>query len=480
MNKIITRDWIKNGAKFYARFNEVATKDEMCLRINYWKEKLLEEGAVPGNKIGILLISSDINFIALMFASFELGLKLVPLHRPNSEKECLKPKSVAHLPLDILVLFSWEGNDMLVIPEKHFVANSKKVIRYDHDDWHIRSKKCLSHNMTPTLCMPTDDIILCNSSGTTGDPKLIHHTHEYLYDVGRFMIDKIELSEDDVIFHPSSINHGGSLSVFFFPTLLYCKNHYFHLSFDTYGNVIDLYDHMAECLKKFGITKVLSPAGIFTDNLIQSIDKMEDGLPDITIVVLTFINPKWLDVVKRGKIKKIISAFGCSETGGALFLPYVDKDTENFNPKFLRKPTTGFYDVKQIDGMLTVGLPNGDVVQTEDIVEEREEGFYFVRKNKLKKINDVEINPLDIIELLEDTYSRNHFETVVDEVYNMLYIVTDDLKMVEDATIKEKIAKFYMNKVTLEDIVYMPEFGNATVAIKPDREKLLEYINNRT
>lgn len=479
MNKIITRDWIKDDSRFYARLGEECTKEELCLRINFWKEKLLEEGAKPGDKVGILLISSDINFIALMFASFELGLKLVPLHRPNSEKECLKPKSNAHLPLDFLILFSWENNPLLTIPEKHFSENSRKVINFSYDDWHIESKKCVSTNQTPDFCKSSDDIILCNSSGTTSTPKLINHTHEYLYDLGKFLVDHLELEEDDAVFHPSSINHGGSLSVYFFPTLLKCKNHYFHLSVDKTENVDDLYSHFAECMDKHNITKILSPDGFFTDNLVHAIDKMERGLPNATIIILTFINPKWLDVVKKGKIKKIISVFGCSETGGGLFLPYIDKNTENFDPKFLRKPTTGFFDIKEVNGMLTVTLPNGDVVETEDIVEERDEGFYFIRKNRLKKINDVEINPLDIIALLEEKYSRNHFEIVVDEIKNMLYIVTDDKDMAADDSIKDRINKFYMGNVTLNEIFYMPDFGYATVAIKPDREKLLEFINEK-
>jgi hypothetical protein len=251
------------------------------------------------------------------------------------------------------------------------------------------------------------------------------------------------------------------------------------LSVDKTENVDDIHAYFAECMEKYNITKILSPDGFFTDNLIQAIDKMEKGLPNATMIILTFINPKWLDVVKKGKLKKIISVFGCSETGGGLFLPYIDKDTVDFDPKFLRKPTTGFFEIKEVNGMLTVTLPNGNVVETEDIVEEKDEGFYFVRKNRLKKINDVEINPLDIVQLLEDTYSRNRFEIVVDEIRNMLYIVTDDKAMASDGSIKDKVDKFYMGNVTLNRVIYMPEFGYATVAIKPDREKLLEYINEK-
>ena len=199
-----------------------------------------------------------------------------------------------------------------------------------------------------------------------------------------------------------------------------------------------------------------------------------------TIIILSFINPKWLSVVKAGKLKKIISAFGCTETGGPLFVPFIDKDTDvaTFNPKFLGKRTEGFYDTKQIDGSLAVDLNDGRRVFTDDKVKETPEGFYFVSKNKLKKISDVEINPLDIVESVDKYCSRSKFEVVIDEIHNELYLVTGDESFVTKIEeVRAEIAKLYPKEVQLNGIVYMPTYAEATIAVKPDRQKLLEYIN---
>ena len=95
---IITRDIIRDDATFNGY-----SKQDLCEFINYWKVKLIDLGAKPGDKIGLSFENSEIHYYALIFASFELGLKIVTLHRPNSEAEAKSPKSNAHLPLDYFV-----------------------------------------------------------------------------------------------------------------------------------------------------------------------------------------------------------------------------------------------------------------------------------------------------------------------------------------------------------------------------------------
>ena len=57
----------------------------------------------------------------------------------------------------------------------------------------------------------------------------------------------------------------------------------------------------------------------------------------------------------------------------------------------------------------------GEKFVFDDIVREADEGVYFISKNRLPKINDIDINTLDIIELIET--SRYLYEIYVDEVY---------------------------------------------------------------
>lgn len=481
--KTITRDWLREDAVFYASqiLEEKYSKDRVCDIIEYWKEKLLENGAEPGQKIGIVIMPIDIIYTGLLFAIFELGLKLVILNRPNTIEECETPKNNCHLPLDLYVSFS-KSISLAQIAEEHFLRNTKKAITIDYDDWVLVKQNYVpSVKYTQPLAKPKDKLLLCNSSGTTSNPKLIEHTHEFLHDLCVYNWDKLDLNEDDVVLHLSSINHGASLSVFYLPALRICKTHHFHLPLDVSNRAGDYFGMMYRSCKKYGITKLLSPNGRTTDGLIEAIENSEEGLPDATIIVVSFINPKWLKTVKSGKLKKIISAFGCSETGGPLFISHIDKNTDvnTFDPKYLGHPTVGFYDTKQVEGLLSVYLNHYDkTIITEDIVKQNDEGFWFVSKNKLRKINDQDVNPIMIVEAIEHLGSRTKFEVVVDEIYNELYIVTDDKGLIDNKEeVKRIVFNLFQGNIELTDIIYMENFEHATVAVKPDRDKLLEFIN---
>lgn len=482
--KIISRDWLRDDALFYASQDngEHYSKERLCNLIEYWKQKLLENGARPGQKIGIVIMPIDIIYTGLLFAIFELGLKLVVLNRPNTEEECKTPKNNAHLPLDLFVSFKApDSYPIAKVAEAHFLRNTKKSIIIDFEEWNTIKQNYVPSSVSPVLAKPEDELLLCNSSGTTSNPKLIYHTHKFLYNLCSYNWEKLDLNENDVVLHLASINHGASLSVFYLPALRVCKTHHFHLPLDISNRDGDYFGMMYRSCKKHGITKLLSPNGRTTDGLIEAIDKSEEGLPEATIIVVSFINPKWLKVIKEGKLKKIISAFGCSETGGPLFIPHIDKNTdiESFDPKYMGHPTLGFYETSQVNGLLSVYLKDYDkTIITEDIVKEEQDGYWFVSKNKLKKINDQDVNPIDIVEALEHIGSRTKFEVVVDEVHNELYIVTDDKNLMEHKEkAKEIVSSLYQGNIELTDILYMENFEHATVAVKPDRDKLLEFIN---
>jgi acyl-CoA synthetase (AMP-forming)/AMP-acid ligase II len=476
--RTITRNWIRDDAIFYAGMNGKYTKAELVNMIDYCKSKLIEAGAEPGMKIGSVVISIDILYTALLFAIFELDLKLVVLHRITSEKEKSLPKSMAHMPLDLFVCYDTLFRSEVSYSVQHFVEHSKKVIQLNASgDWNM--DKIGKAEPTPIYAKPEDDLLLCSTSGTTGVPKLLSHTHGFLHDLCSYNGSEMDLEPDDVVLHLSSLNHGASLSVFYLPALKFCKNHFFNIQM-IMEDASRQYEYIFESCRKNGITKLLSPNNFVTEEIIDAINRSDEGLPNTTIIILSFINPKWLPVVKSGKLKKIISAFGCTETGGPLFIPSIDKDTDvdTFNPKFLGKRTEGFYDTKQIDGSLAVDLNDGRRVFTDDKVKETPEGFYFVSKNKLKKISDVEINTLDIVESIDKYCSRSKFEIVIDEIHNELYIVTGDESFVTKIEeVRAEIAKLYPKEVQLNGIIYMPTYAEATIAVKPDRQKLLEYIN---
>ena len=489
--KIITRDWIRDDIILHADINKQAdvlintyTKQDFCEFINYWKLKLLSHGAKRGDKIGTCIIPSDIHSTAIKFAAFELGMSVVVLHRPNNEKECLAPKSNCHLPLDFLIFFtSYLASPVLSTAMKHYRNNSKVVLSYGPIEWETQRKKFRTTEESPILAQPGDIALLCNSSGTTGNPKLIAHSHEYLYDLSSSNGGELGYQPDDHYLHLSSLNHGATLALVL-PSYKICKNHYFYNSISGKGRSpgdqqYDEYERFVNDCVKHGITRIFCTHGGVLDEIINHMANRDIKLPDTSVMILSFISPEWCKTIKEGSLKSISSPFGCSEVCGPVFMSWLNADNvDNFNPRYLGMPTTqNFYKTRIADHRIYTATPYTDEIIFDDIVDEKPDGYYFVSKNRLQKINDIDINPLDIIEIVEKYTTRYQFEIYVDEVYNQLYILTSDVVAFAQKTyIKNEIDAFYHGNVTVTDIILEPELYEATISNKADKDKLAGII----
>jgi acyl-CoA synthetase (AMP-forming)/AMP-acid ligase II len=486
---IITRDWIRDDIVIHCDTNQekvlvnTYTKQDLCEFINYWKLKLLSLGAKRGDRIGTCIKPSDIHTTAINFAAFELGMSLVVLHRPNNEKECLAPKSNCHLPLDFLIFFSlYLTNPSISMAMQHYRKNSKVVLSYGTLEWETQSKKFRSTEETPILAQPDDVALLCNSSGTTGTPKLIAHTHKFLHELCSNNWKDLGYVEDDHYLHISSLNHGATLALVL-PSYRICKHHYFYNNLSGKGKASgdSQYKEYARFVKdciKHNITKIFCTHGGVLDELIKHLESHNIKLPNMDIIILSFISPEWCSIVKQGGLRSISSPFGCSEVCGPVFMMWLTADNaDNFNPRYLGRPTDSFYKTKVIDGRIHTSASYIDEIVFDDIVEEKSDGYYFVGKNRLQKINDIDINPLDIMEILEKYTTRYQFEIYIDEVYNQLYVLTTDSKAYDQReSIKKEIDAFYHGNVTVTDIIYEPMLYDATISNKADKDKLAGIV----
>ncbi len=460
---IITRDIIRDDATFNGY-----SKQDLCEFINYWKINLIDRGAKPGDKIGLLFDNTQIHYYALIFAGFELGMRVVTLHRPDNEKQCQSPKSNAHLPLDYFVYLKQyltaTDTSMGVV---HFRKNAKQCISYGPLEWKIMSDTFRTKEETPIHATPDTVAFCCTSSGTTGDPKLIGYTHEFLYKLCQYNRSALGYDRDDKMVHLSSLNHGGVISLLL-PALMTCKEHYFKVFSHGRDPVDTLVD---DCIDK-GITKVFFSNGGEVNCFLGSLHCRNKNLPNASLYLLSFISPKWKPIVKAGRVKDIVSVFGCSEICGPVFLPRLDiHNVDTFEPTYLGRPTTGFYDTRIVGDRIHTVVNDKEFV-FDDIVRE-DDGVHFISKTRLSKINDIDINPLDIIHILEEFATRYVFEVYVDEVYNELYIITSKEDLVID-----KVEKFYFGNVPVK-MIYYPSLHYTRVNHKADSEKLKAIVEKQ-
>lgn len=459
---IITRDIIRDDATFNGY-----TKQDLCEFINYWKINLIDRGAKPGDKIGLSFENSEIHYYALIFASFELGLKVVTLHRPNTEKEAKSSKSNAHLPLDYFIYLneylSAAGTTLAI---NHFRKNSKQCISYGPVEWRIMKDLFRSQEETPVYAEPDMVAFCCTSSGTTGDPKLIGYTHKFLFGLSNHNCKELEYYSNDKMVHYSSLNHGGVITLLL-PALMICKEHYFRTFEHGYDTVKSF---VRECADK-GITKIFFANGTQVGCFVASMMYNNIMMPNTTIYLLSFICPEWSSAIKNGNLKSILSAFGCSEICGPVFMPHMDiHNVDTFNPKLLGRPLTGFYDT-DIKGSRIHTKVYGKEFVFDDIVDENPDGVHFVSKTRLKKINDIDINPMDIVDLIPA--SRYQYEIYIDEVYNELYIITHKEDLVVDG-----VEKFYYGNVPVK-MIYYPALHQTRISHKADNEKLKAIVEKQ-
>ena len=466
---IITRDIIRSDTTI----NDYS-KNDLCEFINYWKIKLLDLDAKPGDKIGLSFDTGEIHYYALIFAAFELGMRVVSLHRPNNKKECQSPKSNAHLPLDYYVYLSdYLGNPLTSNAVRHFKKNSKRSISYGQLEWQTSGETFRSNVETPVYAQPDDIAFCCTSSGTTGNPKLITYTHKFLFDLMQHNWKDIGYCENDVMLHFSSLNHGGVITLLL-PSLMKCKGHYFQTFSPDENRIVST---IKECINN-NVTKIFFANGSELTLFIDTLCQYDLKLPETTILLLSFISPNWCNAIRIGKLKSIDSMFGCSEVGGPVFVPRLDADNvDYFNPRYLGKPTNSFYRTIVANGNIYISTSYTGIFKFDDVVKEKPNGYYFVSKKRLQKINDIDINPLDIVEILERYTTRYKFEIYLDEIYNQLYVLTTDKSVYEQKEkIKAEINSFYHDNVTVTDIILEPELYEATINNKADKDKLAGIV----
>ena len=463
---VITRDWIRDDAEFISCYQEniCCNKQDLCEFIDYWKELLISYGAKKGQKVGLAFDHADIHYTALMFAVFELGMIYVTLHKATTDIELQSPKVNAYLPLDYYIFWKdFSDHPEFSISTNYYKKNSRVSLGWDYQTWRTTSDTFRSKNSTPIWAKPEDTMLMLQTSGTTGTPKKVMHAHETLYNLCSKNWEVLGYNENDNVLNISSLNHGGSISIFQLPALFKAKRHYFVPLFKLNNKIIE---KLYTVCKRYNITKFTSAHAGYVDSLIHY-----GELPDLEFIILSFISPKWVDVVNRGSIKQVSSAFGCTETCGPLFISKLNKDTaDGFDPKYLGNPIEIFH--KITINPFTVTIPNGNTIEMGDQLKE---GAYFVRKNHLKKINDIEINPLDIYEVLERYTSRYKVDIFIDEVYNELYVLTCDKDL--DKKVVKDIEGLYAGQIKVTDLLYVPDLQNFNVAVKTDPAKLEAYIN---
>ena len=220
---IITRELINKNIKVYDTISE--TKDvynynSLSLLINRVKNTFLENGAQKGNIVCLIQADISLVHIAAIFASLELGMKLLVADHPATKEALPYCKMAMRGPVDFTIYDNSlvQVNDLLHRPWLEMITDYSKVV--------INSEK-ISTNTEPSAIWATEEDIalISSSSGTTNWSKSVEFTHNEVHLISNRNIKIFDYKSTDLVAQTKNLHHGGSLLISFLPALMTCDTH---------------------------------------------------------------------------------------------------------------------------------------------------------------------------------------------------------------------------------------------------------------
>lgn len=463
-------------------------KQDLVSKIDLWKYVLkFKCSAEPGESILIGMQILNIDYLAACFAAAELSLKIVIIdYSRNDDFKDLNyydPKTKILSPIDIFLHdFSKEEFTKHPTALSKFTFFSKCSNRtysiYNDLDFGIRDieKFNIAKNIFPN---PSDILMRCTSSGTTGTPKIVEHTHEFLYKISVRNSEKFS----GECLHVRNLNHGSSLAVYLLPTLI-SDNVSKHIFYDLGAK--DTADSMGETkafeefifdFKDFydSLEYVIFPYPFMIDEFIDASIRNKVKWSRLNVQTLSYIQDKPKRAIAEGVIKSITSIFGSNETSGPVFTASIDRQRISHDASLFDR-VDDFYGITIYDsGLLGVTMPvyNTEII-TNDLFEQQ--GVFYKHKGRsdLVKINGEVLD----IKSINDLNSRNESAYLVtDTVKNCLYLAFWNERC---DSIKEEYINFFsknFRRIQIDKTAVLNKSKFLT-GIKIDNELLREYFRN--
>ncbi len=489
MQPIISRDIISDNFLGLPLHKGLTySKGDLVSKIDLWKYILKYKcSAEAGESILIGMQILNIDYLAACFAAAELSLKIVIIdYSRNDDFKDLTyydPKTKILSPIDIFLHdFSQEEfrEHPKALSKFTFFSNcsNRTYSIYNDIDFSISNTSDFDKAKS-ILPNPTDILMRCTSSGTTGTPKIVEHTHEFLYKVSVRNSEKFS----GECLHVRNLNHGSSLAVYLLPTLISDKvsRHIFYDlgARDTADSVneIEPFEDFIRDFKEFYSTLeyVIFPYPFMIDKFIEASIRNETIWPNLNVQTLSYIQDKPKKAIADGIIKSITSIFGSNETSGPVFTAYIDKQNVEQDSSLFCS-TDNFYGITLYDtGLLGVTLPAYDTeVITNDVFEQQ--GVFYKHKGRsdLVKING---EVLDIKVVNDLNMCNPDVYIVTDTVKNCLYLAfwNDRNRRTEDEYIN--FFKNNFNRIEIEKSAVLNK-NKFLTGIKIDNELLREYFRN--
>ncbi len=471
---IISDNFIGNILSVNHQFD----KSQLVSKIDLWKYILKYRcSAQAGESILVGVQALNDTYFAIIFAAAELSLKIIIIdyNRDDhfNDTTFYDPKTKLLSPIDIFLHDATPETYEASTKFKFFSSCSNRSYCVLSDiDMSIDNDEDFEtvKNIFPN---PSDILMRCTSSGTTGTPKIVEHSHEFLHKVS--IRNSIRFSGQCL--HSRNLNHGSSLAVYLLPVFASPSvTENLFLESPTMFNPEKIV-YFLTILEKFAATLeyIIFPYPDHINDFINASKERNIVWPKLNVQTLSYIQDHAKMGIVEGIIKSITSIFGSNETSGPVFLAHIQKGTIGRHSNWFKK-VDDFYgitlDSKQ---MLHVTMPTYDTeIVTNDRFKKTGKFYRHVGRTDLAKING---NIVDL-QLINNLNSRNpQANILLDPIKNSIYLIFWNSK-------DEQLESYYVNffkhmfngaKIDKTAILDRSSFESG---VKIDNELLREYFRN--
>ena len=421
----------------------VTSYDQLIKMIDQVKHYFIyEKNCQVGQKIIICNFYWP-EYLACFFACTELGLIFVVSDYPKNESAL--EKLTVYGEIDYIIFDDHYPTVFNKFPEK--LINSNLIFQ-----------EIIDPKKTPILVKPNDIVMLSTSSGTTGTPKVLSHTHEFFYQLLHRNAKLYSLKSNDRCFHSKGLHHGSVTGVYFLPSIRYCENHYhapfkFTNDFNWFEIEEPIIREAINLIQSEGINKCL----VFYDQLnflVNYLDISKKKQDDLLIFVLSKVTREQIDVIVRQFNYRIASIFGCTETSGPLFLPEINPSNyKTFDLINFGKPLDDFYKINIDDqNRLFVTMPDSKIIVTGDKFNIENNEFIFQGRENLYRIKGKTLyldHFNDVLENMLNLKKEIDFDIVIDVDHESIYIRLDrdiDLTSLNKKLVNDLGFEYFISK----------------------------------
>lgn len=484
---IITREIINKNILFHDVCSDgtITTCDYNSLsnHIDFFKNFLLNSGVKVQDSICLGRWNGNggnIFQIAQIFACFELGIKIVISDYLT--------KFILNNDLDI----KYDSKTKCLLPIEFFLHN--ETISCDKSQYlkKIATKSLKSGNLTymnkykyikkNNFIFTKEDFIATKSatSGTTGAPKCIQHTHEFL----SALINRNSKNFSEIYINSYNLNHGSSIFCYAIPAIS-SKNvtdFYNILPWHSWyqTNREGVFEFCNTFIKINQESHMMLPNNEVIDLFFNFIKDNNYKFENLIVHTLGYIKKSWTkEVYEKNFVKDIISNFGSNETSGPVFLNKSSFNNHKFNEYEL---IDDFFKVYIKNSELLVTLPIYDkVVKMNDHFKMVNGKFVHIGRSDLIRINDLEVIDEHYQSFVEKYFTA---EVIYDQVKSEIYLAiwknyNENIPLNEVVNeINNYMLRFSggSHKINKFDLLNYSDFVNG---IKLDKEMIREYFRNK-